>query len=105
MNKRYILIICLIFLVIFGVASTSYFIYDASTRVREKECFRSVEWFSTASEALNWALVEAPKRVDSFSDFIYYDYGILVTRHEIIVKLSEKYSFGYDVVIIFYGEV
>ena len=41
--------------------------------------------------------------VESFSRFIYYDYGINVTRHEVIVKPTEKYSFGYDVILIFYG--
>ena len=70
----------------------------------EKECFRSTEWFSTASEALNWAISEAPDRVETYSKFLYYD-GYDITRHEIIVQPNKENPFGgYDVIIIFYGK-
>jgi len=70
----------------------------------EFECFRSTEWFPTASKALNWSLNETPAKVESYSQFILWEYNITVTRHEIIVQPSEEYTFGYDVILIFYGD-
>lgn len=67
----------------------------------EKECFRSIEWFPTATEALKWSLHEAPERVKLYSQFLWSDYN--VTSHTITVKPTDKYAFGYDVTIIFYG--
>jgi len=66
----------------------------------EKECFRSIEWFETVQEALEWAINEAPHKIETYSKFLGYD-GINVTRHEIIVRPNP--SGGYHVIISFYG--
>lgn len=102
-RKRLIIIIGIVI-----IASLCMFVgvyislYHANTK-GEEECFRSTEWFPTATEAIEWALNDAPNRVESFTPLIYYDSGYLITRHEIIVEPTKKYSFGYDVTIIFYG--
>lgn len=101
-RTKYVLLSLIVLAIVLGSIVYFAFLKPKSEPI-EKEVFRSTEWFPTATEALNWSLNVAPEKVESFSFFIYCDYGVTVTRHEIIVQPTEKYSFGYDVILVFYG--
>lgn len=104
-RKVKIAILAIVFVTTFFVASFVFLSPRPNSKPLEVIVLVDRDWFSTATEALQYALNKMENNTDwhYFQMFAWGD-GFNLTRYDATVHPSTKYVFGYDVEVTYYGQ-